>query len=376
MSSETVERRSFNIPLGKVGSVPLYLAPSWFVIAAIIVFMFGPDIQRLFPTLGVGAYGIAFLYAVFLAVSVLIHELAHALTAGAFGWRASEIVLTLWGGHTQFTSAHTTPWKSLAVALAGPAANLVLAGIGHVVSITVQPSGPGGLLLSVLVWANFLVAIFNLLPGLPLDGGRLVESIVWSATGSQSKGTVAAGWAGRAIVVGLVGYFLVWPLLMNEPVQFQFLLIVLLVCGFLWMGAGQAIKFAGISGRVDGIRAADLMEPAVGIAQDVSLAQLDANYGAFAGTVFLVSPQNQPIAVVDPAAAGNVPTALRTTTPLASVSRFPSRIPVVPAASSGRSMVDFLAKFDAQEIAVVDEAGKVCGLMRQERIVDAVLGKK
>jgi Zn-dependent protease len=330
----------------------------------------------MFPGLGINAYVIAFLYAVFLAVSVLIHEVAHALTARSFGWQAAEIVLTLWGGHTQFRTAHATPWKSLAVALAGPFANLVLAGLGHLLEIAVQPTGPGGLLLSVLVWANFLVAIFNLLPGLPLDGGRLVETIVWSITGSQTKGTIAAGWAGRIIVVGLVAYFFIVPLVTGQRLDLSMTIIVVVVCGFLWMGASQAIKYAGITTRVDGITAARLMEPAVGVPQDISLAQLDENYGSFSGSVFLISPQGQPIALVDANAAGQVPTPLRTTTPLASVSRFPVRIPVVREDAAGRAMVDFLAKFDAQDIAVTNESGQICGLMRQERIVDAVLGKK
>lgn len=354
----------------------MYLAPSWFVIAALIVFMFGPDIQRMFPGIGFNAYVIAFLYAVLLAVSVLIHEAAHALTARSFGWDASEIVLTLWGGHTQFKAAHATPWKSLAVALAGPFANLVLAGLGYLLELALQPTGPGGLLLSVLVWANFLVAIFNLLPGLPLDGGRLVETIVWSATGSQTKGTVAAGWAGRVIVLALVGYFLVLPFATGQQPQLQMTIIVVMVCGFLWMGASQAIKYAGITTRVDGITAANLMEPAAGVPQNISLAQLDEHFGSFTGSIFLVTPEGQPIAIVDPGAAGRVPAPLRTTTPLASVSRFPARIPVVRATDSGRAMVDYLAKFDAEEIAVADDNGQICGLMRQDRIVDAVLGKK
>lgn len=375
MSSETPVA-SRNIPLGRVGSVPLYLAPSWFIIAALIVFMFGPDIARIFPYLGVGAYALAFLYAVFLAVSVLVHELAHALTAKSFGWNASEIVLTLWGGHTQFNAARATPWKSLAVALAGPAANLVLAGLGWLVESSLQPEGPGGLLLNVLIWANFLVAIFNLLPGLPLDGGRLVETIVWSATGNQAKGTIAAGWAGRLIVVALIGYFLVWPLLTGQQLQLQIVIVVVMVCGFLWMGAGQAIKFAGISSRVDGISAARLMEPATGFPQNATLGQLDEQLGNYPGAVILMSDSNQPVALVDPAAAGAVPTALRTTTPLASVARFPVRIPAVPVSAEGRTMVDYLATFDADVVAVVDSAGSICGLMRQDRIVDAVLGKK
>ena len=74
------------------------------------------------------------------------------------------------------------------------------------------------ILTNIFIWANFVIGIFNVLPGLPLDGGRLVESAVWKVTGSQAKGTVAAGWGGRIIVIALGLWFVALPLLAGgEP---------------------------------------------------------------------------------------------------------------------------------------------------------------
>ncbi|NQD90152.1 site-2 protease family protein, partial [Paenarthrobacter sp. CM16] len=115
------------IPLGKIAGIPVYLAYSWFVIAGFTVIVYGPALLVRMPDLGIGAYFVALGYALLLAVSVLIHELAHALSAKVFNWPTEKIVLNLWGGHTQFENFTASPGRSVVVALAGPASNFVLA---------------------------------------------------------------------------------------------------------------------------------------------------------------------------------------------------------------------------------------------------------
>ena len=92
------------IRLARVGGVPVYLSPSWFVIAAIIVLTFGPNVRSAMPQLGAaGAYLVALVYAVLLAISVLCHEAAHAVVARFSGYAVARVVVNLWGGHTAFT---------------------------------------------------------------------------------------------------------------------------------------------------------------------------------------------------------------------------------------------------------------------------------
>jgi Zn-dependent protease len=171
--------RREGIPLGRIAGVPVVLAYSWFVIAAFTVIVYGPVLARNNPMLGASAYVVAFAYAVLLLISVLVHELAHALTAKIYGWPTQKIVLNLWGGHTQFESFTASPGRSVLVALAGPAANFVLAGGAWLVLGTNSLGSVAEILTNIFMWANFLIGVFNVLPGLPLDGGRLVESIVW-----------------------------------------------------------------------------------------------------------------------------------------------------------------------------------------------------
>ena len=106
----------------------------------------------------------------------------------------------------------------------------------------VKSTGVADILTNIFLWANLVIGIFNVLPGLPLDGGRLVESAVWKVTGSHAKGTIAAGWGGRVIVIALALWFVALPLLRGGNPDTSTLLITVLVCGFLWMGASGSIQ--------------------------------------------------------------------------------------------------------------------------------------
>ncbi|WP_372699283.1 site-2 protease family protein [Arthrobacter sp. JSM 101049] len=369
------ERRP-GIPLGRIGGVPVYLAWSWFLIAALILLVFTPNVMRALPGIGLAAYAVSFAYAILLALSILVHELAHALCAKSFGWPNAHIVLTLWGGHTQFGSFHATPGKSLLVALSGPAANFALAGLGYVAVLALEPTGVTGLLMNILVWANFLVALFNVLPGLPLDGGRLVESAVWSATGSQEKGTVAAGWAGRLIVIAIAVYIVLIPLLNREPIDLQLTVVALLLCGFLWMGASQAISDARMRLRLPRIAAGELMEPASALPASAVVVDIDRRMAQLPGHVLLCAPTGLPEAVVDRASLAAVPPALRRTTAAGTVARALAPGAIVRASRSGRDLVTYLAGLDGSEYAVVDDTGRLVGLLMQDTVVTAITGKK
>ncbi|GAB3522110.1 site-2 protease family protein [Arthrobacter monumenti] len=365
------------ILLGRVGGIPIILAYSWFIIAAFIVFVFGQQIRV--PGPGWVAYVVAFGYALLLLISVLVHELAHALSARAYKWPTAKIVLNLWGGHTQFENFSASPGKSLVVAMAGPAANFALAGIGVLVAPLAEGNPIASLLTNIFVVANFLVAVFNVLPGLPLDGGRIVESAVWKATGSQEKGTVAAGWAGRVIAVLLVGAVIVYPLSLGGDPEFEVVLITVLVAGFLWLGASGAINNARMRLRLPDISAGRLAVPAVGLAASSSTAQVRATLGtreAGSAAVVLVGTNGRPEAVVDETALSSVPAGMAANTPASAVARALAPGAYVPAWAEGQELVQYLAKLAGSEYAVIDRRGQVTGLLHQATVVAAITGKQ
>lgn len=238
------QRARRGVTVFRLAGAPVNLQYSWFLVSAAIVVLFGPQVEGIFPALGLAAYGVAFAYALILLLSVLAHEVAHALTARALGWPPTEIELNLWGGHTQFNVGVPSPSTSLSIALAGPAANLAIAGIGWFLITVFEPLGVVGMLASMTVLMNFLVGVFNALPGLPLDGGRIVESAVWAATGDQDRGTLAAGWAGRFVVLLVLGVVTAMLAVDLQRINLIVVVIVVMVSVVLWLGASDAIRHA------------------------------------------------------------------------------------------------------------------------------------
>ncbi|MFD1211543.1 site-2 protease family protein [Arthrobacter sp. GCM10027362] len=370
------KQRNEGIPLGRVGGVPVILAWSWFAIAAFIVLVFSPQVRAIIPGIGSLAYLVAFSYAVLLLLSVLVHELAHALSARAFGWPTARIVLNLWGGHTQFENFQASAGRSLVVALAGPAANFALAGLGWVVRPLFAGDPVGWLLTDSFVLVNLAVAVFNVLPGLPLDGGRLVESAVWKATGSQEKGTVAAGWAGRIIVILLIFGFAVLPALMGRRPDLVFVLMMVLVGGFLWSGASASIAQARLRLRLPAVTAGGLQVRAIGLPATASVAQVAAaRQDSPEAEIILTAATGQPEAVVDLQALHSVPAAAAGTTPAAAIARALAPGAYVPEWAAGQELIQYLARVAGNEYAVIDRQSRVTGLLLQDSVVRALTGK-
>ncbi|MDJ0320157.1 site-2 protease family protein [Pseudarthrobacter sp. PS3-L1] len=368
--------RREGIPLGKIFGVPVTLAWSWFIIAAFTVVVYGPVLQGNNPALGSAAYTIAFAYAVLLLISVLVHELAHALSARVFGWPTEKIVLNLWGGHTQFENFTATPGRSVVVALAGPATNIVLALGAWLVLMSASLPSVAELLTNIFMWANLLIGIFNVLPGLPLDGGRIVESIVWKITGSQAKGTVAAGWAGRIIVVGLGVWFIALPVISGNAPDLSLLLITLLVGSFLWLGASGAIAQGAMRQRLPLVRADSLSRSAIGLPAWSTVAHVLAASGNGRSETVVCGADGRPQGVVDAAAINAVPPAMADTTPITAVSRPLGKGAYVPGWSQGEELITFLSGIEGTEYAVVDSAGEVTGLLLQDDVLGAITGKR
>ncbi|GMA26126.1 hypothetical protein GCM10025864_38850 [Luteimicrobium album] len=212
------------------------VTPSWFVAAAVLTVLFAPTVRYVSPDLGVGTYVVALAFVLLLFLSVFLHEAAHALVARARGHEVHELALTLWGGHTAYGGGGG-PLDAFLVAVVGPVTNLVLAGAFWAAFQPVRGDASiAGLLLYAGAFSNAFVGIFNLLPGLPLDGGQMLESAVWGGTGNREKGTVAAGWVGRAVAVAVIVWAVGVPLARGGQPSLTTVIWGVLIGGFLWQG--------------------------------------------------------------------------------------------------------------------------------------------
>lgn len=191
-------------PIGRLFGIRLDVQTSWFPVFALIVALLA-HVPAL-AALGTGpAYAIAALAAIVLFASVVVHELAHALTAGRFGVGTRSITLFSFGGIALLEAEPPEPLADALVALAGPAASgvVALAGFGamHLVDAVVPAhfTDAAASMLAYVTVANAALAVFNLIPAYPMDGGRVLRAIVWYARGDRDRATSAAALTGAVI---------------------------------------------------------------------------------------------------------------------------------------------------------------------------------
>jgi Zn-dependent protease len=196
--------------IGRIGGVDIRIDPSWAPAALFFTFSFWTLFRSEFPALGGGTvFAFAVATSVLFFASVLAHELAHAGASRLRGIKVYGITLFLFGGATQAEVDAKGPADEFLIAVVGPLTSLVLGGLflgayrvgGHSLS---EPLRAG--MLWRLGEINLSLGIFNLLPGFPLDGGRLLRSILWRSTGSLPKATAIAARVGQALALAMIAF--------------------------------------------------------------------------------------------------------------------------------------------------------------------------
>jgi Zn-dependent protease len=251
---------------------------------------------------------VAAAFVVLLYVSVLIHELSHSLVARGYGLPVRRILLYPLGGFSEIEREPPTPGREFLVSAAGPALSLALAAAGYGLMHVVPADTIAGTLVHQLMWANLVVGIFNLLPGLPLDGGRMLRAVIWKLTGRQSTSTIAAAWAGRVIAVGLFVVPFALGAVHGTGGNLVSVVWLAVIAAFMWTGAGQAIKATRFRERLPALQARRLARKAVSVAADTPLAEAirraEENQ---ARAVVIVDHDDKPIAIVNETAVMATP---------------------------------------------------------------------
>lgn len=342
----------------------MVVSPGWLLAAVLLTLLLAPTVSRL-AAVGTpaGAYVLAGTFVLMLFVSVFLHELGHALVARRQGVVVRELAVTLLGGHTQLGGAAPGPGSSALVAVAGPAVNLVLGAMSWLAAQVLDVGSVTWVLVSGAALANGVVGAVNLVPALPLDGGRVLESVVWRATGERWRGTLVAGWAGRVAAAGLVAWSVLPPLLAGAVPSLARLGWAVLLGVFLWSGAGGAVAAAHHERRLGGLRLATLVRPAVVLPARSTVADLDAvPHGT---EVVLADSRGTPVAVVHPPAVADVPPGQRAATPLEAVAHPLPEDAVVDRDLVGAAAVAAVAPVARRTgaLAVVAD-GRVVGVLR------------
>ncbi|WP_062646951.1 site-2 protease family protein [Streptomyces maremycinicus] len=359
--------------MGRPFGVPVYVAPSWFLVAALITWVFGNQLDRVLPELGALRYLVSLFFAVAFYASVLIHELAHTIAALRFKLPVRRIQLQFFGGVSEIEKEAETPGREFWLAFVGPLLSLVLAGLFYLAMQPVEPGTVPGVLLAGLMISNLIVAIFNLLPGLPLDGGRMLRAVVWKLTGKPMNGTIAAAWVGRALAVSvLVGL----PLLTQsgalgssaeDSVGMDTVtdaLLAAILAAIIWTGAGNSLRMARLREHLPELRARTLTRRAVPVETHTPLSEaLRRANDAGARALVVVDAHGEPLSLVREAAIVGVPEHRRPWVAVSGLAQDLTDGMRVSAELAGEDLLDVLRATPATEYLVVEETGEIFGVL-------------
>ena len=362
-ASQPRPRPPGTLKIGSIAGSDVLVSSSWFIVAALIAVVVAPRAEQVHPGLGVWAYAAGLAFAVVLYLSVLLHEASHALMAKHYGFPVSTITLHFLGGVTAIETEAKKPRQEFWIAVVGPLTSLAIGfaalGLWFVV--------PAGLLLLVvegLAFGNLLVGALNLVPGLPLDGGRVLKSAVWQLTGSVHRGTVVAAWGGRVTAFAV----LLWPLLQRaiwgiEPDLFDFLL-AFVIGFFLWNGATASLQTAKIRRRLPHLVARNLARRTLSVPQEMPLAEaVRRAREVHAGAIVTVTGSGRPIGVVNEAALLATPEDRRPWLAVSTVARGVDDGLSLPVGITGEDLVRALTRSPASEYLLVEEDGSVYGVL-------------
>jgi Zn-dependent protease len=207
---------------------------------------------------------------------VFLHELAHAVAARVNHIDVSGITLVFFGGFTSTRSDERGPAAAFVIAAAGPLTSFVLAGLFFFLGRGLADANPPlGNAIAYVGFINGLMAVFNVLPGFPLDGGRMLEAVTWGITGNHERGTRVAGAAGMTVAGLLVAFAIYSGSRSRDPNALIEALWLVMIASMIFQGARAARQQIGLRARLSGASVADAMEPPpLAIAADLTLSEV------------------------------------------------------------------------------------------------------
>jgi Zn-dependent protease len=356
------------VVVGRIAGVPISVAPSWVLSVVIIGALGVPVIAQVVPGTGpFVAVAVSVLLGVLLGASVLAHELGHCVAARLLGMNVVGVRLYLLGGVSELQRVPRSPREEAVIAAAGPAVSAVLAGMSWLAVQLTEPGTVTWLLVMLLALSNLVVAVFNVLPALPLDGGRVLRAAVWVLTGKRRTGTTVAVIGGYLISLLLTGYAV--ALLIGDGVQ------ALLPAGIaVAMALFVAVGAAAERGRrvrsiwPAGLPLTTLARPVVELPGETPIAL--ALQAAGDRAVLVVGPDGVTRGLLDGRAAREI--VLRA--PGAPASSASYHLPPESIVLSDDDPADVVARARGVGSAVfllIDGAGRPAGLLHREDILAA-----
>jgi Zn-dependent protease/CBS domain-containing protein len=372
------QRYAGGLPLGRVLGVPIVVQPLWFVIVVLFTASFGPTVRDSVPSLSNNSsYGVALLFVLLLYASVLVHEIGHVVVAKLLGMQVNRVVLQFLGGASEVVEETPgKPGREFLVAAVGPLTSVLLGGVGFAVGAHFPPHSVGQLLANGFGWVNAVVAAFNLLPGLPLDGGRVLRSVIWQLTHDKLRATVAAGWVGRVVAVGVAVYGLASQNAVRSNGGWHGGyggLYLLVLAFFIWTNASMAIAQTKVLTVLPKLDLSTMTRRALPVAPDLPVAEaVRRARDAQARGLVVVDAYGRPSGLVSEAAVSAMPEQRQPWVPVSDLARPLEDGLLLRTDMSGERLLQAVQTTPATEYLVLDVAGKIKGVLARTDLIAAL----
>lgn len=366
-----------NLRVGNLFGIPFFINISWFFVLALTTLNFGGGLAAQFPWLGGGALILGLVAGLLLFGSVLLHELGHSFAARQQGISVNSITLFLFGGLASLDDEAKTPAGAFWIAIAGPLVSVALFALLTLVASSGLVTGPIATVTGLLAYINLILATFNMIPGLPLDGGNVLKAIVWKISGNRYRGIRWASRTGQIIGWSAIGLGILAILGLSNIGSFW----TLIIGWFILQNAGRSAQSATVQETLSGLTAADAVleySPVIGI---------DRTLRDLADTV-IVSNGNRPwrrflVKADDGQLVGSIDLEVLKTVPSDQWSAHQVRDFLKPVAQETRvyadrpllDVIQQLEKQGTQALAVTTENGTLVGLLEKAEIINLLQRK-
>ena len=349
--------------IGQIGGVDVLVRSSWLLVAALIAVLLAPRVEQVQPGLGGWKYVAGLAFAVLLYLSVLLHEMSHALMAKRYGLPVRSITLHFLGGVTEIEGEPDTPRREFGVSVVGPLTSVAV-GLAFLALWFVTPEGLLRMAVEGLAGANLIVGVLNLVPGLPLDGGRVLRAAVWKVTGSAYRGTIVAGWGGRVVALLALAWPMLQPTLLGRPPDLVDYLLAFVIATFLWGGASAAIVSARLRRKLPALQARSLARRALAVPHDLPLAEaVRRAQQEQAGSIVVLDQHGRPSGIVNEAAVLATPEDRRPWLSVEAVSRTIEPGLLLSADLGGEPLIRAMQRTPATEYLLLESDGSVYGVL-------------
>jgi Zn-dependent protease/predicted transcriptional regulator len=363
--------RGEGIQIGRIYGIPIFLHPSWFLIFALIAFSFVSEFEALHLNIPTSQlWGLGLMTSLLFFGSLVFHEMSHSIVARHYQIPVVSITLFVFGGVARISRDPSRALEEFNIALAGPISSFLLAGGFWLVARNAGSNEVLHTLAGSLAWINFSLAVFNLVPGFPLDGGRIFRAIVWGITKDYSRASRIAARGGQIVAYimiafgaliafgGFTGH--------GDPIQGMWLAFI---GWFLLTAARQSRAQADARGALEGLRVSDIMTPELPtIGREISLEDYAREMMRTGRRAHLVVAHDQLVGLMTAEALHSVPNQDWDVTSVQAVMLPKDKLHWAAPEEPALSLLDRMRTIGMQQMPVIT-GGNVVGIVTRDSIL-------